>query len=85
MLKIGKIREENCITQEQLAQESGLDVDWIQKLESGEIGIKDLTIVNSVRLLKGLNNLCSGASGSKIEEDCADLVTAYVTMRELLK
>lgn len=83
MLMIGKIREENCITQEQLAQESGLDVDWIQKLESGEINIKDVTIVDFARLLRGLNNLCP--SGSKIEEDYATLMTAYAAMRELLK
>lgn len=83
MLMIGKIREENCITQEQLAQKSGLDVSFIKKLESGEIYIKDVTIVNFARILRGLDTLCP--NGSKIKEDYATFMSAYTVVRGLLK
>lgn len=82
MLMIAKMRKENGITQKQLAEASGLNVRWIQKLESGEINIENVTLINIVRLLKGLNCLCTSTD---VEEDYQSLRSAYVVVRELLK
>ncbi|GFI66303.1 hypothetical protein IMSAG185_01918 [Lachnospiraceae bacterium] len=82
MLMIAKIRKENGITQKQLAEASGLNVRWIQKLESGQINMENVTLLNIVRLLKGLNLLCTSTD---VEEDYQSLRSAYVVVRELLK
>ena len=82
MLMIAKIRKENGITQKQLAEASGLNVRWIQKLESGQINMENVTLLNIVRLLKGLNLLCTSTG---VEEDYQSLRSAYVVVRELLK
>lgn len=79
---IAEVRKEHCITQAQLAEASGLNIRWIQKLESGEINIENVTLKNIVRLLKGLNHLCPSAA---VEEDYSTLISAYVAVRELLK
>ena len=82
MLMIAQIRKEHCITQKQLAEASGLNVRWIQKLESGQINIENVTLLNIVRLLKGLNKLCTSTA---VQEDYGSLISAYVVVRELLK
>ena len=82
MLMIAQIRKEHCITQKQLAEASGLNVRWIQKLESGQINIENVTLLNIVRLLKGLNKLCTSTD---VQEDYGSLISAYVVVRELLK
>ena len=82
MLMIAKIRKENGITQKQLAEASGLNVRWIQKLESGQINMENVTLLNIVRLLKGLNLLCTSTD---VDEDYQSLRSAYVVVRELLK
>ena len=82
MLMIAQIRKEHCITQKQLAEASGLNVRWIQKLESGQINIENVTLLNIVRLLKGLNKLCTSTA---VEEDYGSLISADVVVRELLK
>ena len=82
MLMIAKIRKENGITQKQLAEASGLNVRWIQKLESGQINMENVTLLNIVRLLKGLNLLCTSTD---VEEDYQSFRSAYVVVRELLK
>ena len=82
MVLIGKFREENCITQKQLADASGLNVRWIQKLESGEIDIKNITVLNMVKLLRGLNELAPSQAG---EKDYEIFMIAYSALRKLLE
>lgn len=81
MLQIKKIREENNITQQQLSEASGLNLRWIQKLESGEINIENVTVKNFALLLKGLNAL---VRDDIISDDFLAVKNAYVVIRELL-
>lgn len=83
MLMIAKIREENCITQAQLAEASGLNIRWIQKVESGEINIENITLKNICCLLKGLEYLCPPSQ--PLTEDFSTIRSAYIVVRELLK
>ncbi len=83
MLMIAQIRKENCITQAQLAEASGLNVRWIQKLESGQINIGNVTLRNVVRLLRGLYCLCPHSTA--LERDYELIMTAFGTVSELLK
>lgn len=83
MLMIAKIRKENCITQAQLAEASGLNIRWIQKVEAGEINIENISLKNILRLLKGLESLCPPSQA--LEEDYATIRSAYIVVRELLK
>lgn len=83
MLMIAKIREENCITQAQLAEASGLDICDIQKVESGDIGIENIPLKTIVLLLKGLDYLCPASA--PLSEDFATVRSAYIVTRELLK
>ena len=57
MLELKKVRCEFGVTQKELASASGLDVRWIQKLESGEINIENITVKKFFRLSKGLSSL----------------------------
>lgn len=57
MLELKKVRCELGVTQKELAFASGLDVRWIQKLESGEINIENITVKKFFRLSKGLSSL----------------------------
>ena len=79
---IAEVRKEHCITQAQLAEASGLNIRWIQKLESGEINIENVTLKNIVRLLKGLNKLCPSAA---VEKDYFCLLSALEAVQQLLK
>lgn len=83
MLMIAKIREENCITQAQLAEASGLDICDIQKVESGDIDINNIPLKTIVLLLKGLDYLCPASA--PLSEDFATVRSAYIVTRELLK
>lgn len=83
MLMISKIRKENCITQAQLAEASGLNIRWIQKVESGEINIENISLKNIFCLLKGLENLCPPSQ--RLSEDFTTIRSAYIVVRELLK
>lgn len=82
MLKVSKIRSELGVTQKQLAEASGLNIRWVQKLESGEINIDNVTLKNAVLLLKGLNDLCPSDT---VIEDFQALKSAFIIVRQLLQ
>ena len=82
MLQIKKIRKQYNITQQQLADASGLNIRWIQKIESGETNLENITLKNASLLLKGLSNLIPNGD---VSDDFSTLRSAYVVVRELLK
>ena len=44
MLKLKQMRSELGVTQKELAAAANLDIRWIQKVESGEIRIENITV-----------------------------------------
>lgn len=49
-----KYREKNEMTQKELAEKSGVNIRQIQKLESREIGIDNITLKNAIALAEAL-------------------------------
>ena len=43
-MRVKELRQEIGVTQKKLAETSGLDLRWIQKIESGEISMDDIEI-----------------------------------------
>ena len=82
MLQVKKIRKQYNITQQQLADASGLNIRWIQKIESGETNLENITLKNAALLLKGLSELIPD---DDVSNDFSTLRSAYVVVRELLK
>ena len=82
MLQITKIRKENNITQKQLAEAAGLNIRWIQKLETGEISLENITLKNMALLLKGLNTLCPA---NIVSEEWDAVRSAYCAVKSLLQ
>ena len=57
MVKIKEWRQGLGATQKALADASGLDIRWIQKLEAGDIDIQNVTAKRFLLLLKGISEL----------------------------
>ena len=57
MVDIKEWRQEYGITQQAFAKASGLDVRWIQKVEAGDVDIKNVTVKSCTLLMKGISNL----------------------------
>lgn len=43
-MQVKELRQEIGVTQKRLAETSGLDLRWIQKVESGEINMDNITV-----------------------------------------
>lgn len=82
MVKMKEWRKELGVTQKELAEASDLDLRWIQKIESGEINIENVTVKKFALLLKGFSEL---SGDEALIEDFMIVRSAYVTMNELLK
>lgn len=54
MTKIKDLRQAAGLTQAQLVERSGVSRGQIQKLESGEIKIGNITLINAARLADAL-------------------------------
>ena len=57
MVKIKEWRQGLGVTQKALAEASGLDIRWIQKLEAGDIDIQNVTVKRFSLLMKGISKL----------------------------
>ena len=57
MVDIKEWRQEYGVTQQALADASGLDVRWIQKVEAGDINIQNVTVKRFALLIKGMSSL----------------------------
>lgn len=53
-MNIKQIRKEKGITQKQLAEQIGVNIRWVQKLEAGEIKVENITFINAVKLIRAL-------------------------------
>lgn len=72
MVKVKEWRQGLGVTQKALAEASGLDIRWIQKLEVGDIDIQNITVKRFSLLMKGISNLsrqlpCSSPIKTDIE------------------
>lgn len=81
MIQIKEWRKESGITQKQLAEASGLDLRWIQKLESGEISIENITVKKFIQLIKGMCDISESVGSSASLDKAKD---AYVWMSTML-
>ena len=50
-MQVKELRQEIGVTQKRLAETSGLDFRWIQKVESGEINTENITVKRFFSLL----------------------------------
>lgn len=82
MLRIKEIREKAGLTQQKLAELSGVDARWIRKLESGEISIENITIMNMFKLLKGISD---ATDDDFVFDDFTTFKHAYIVMRTLIQ
>ena len=79
---VKSLRIARGLTQAQLAQKIDVDTRWIQKLESGEISIENITFIRGIRLLRALYE---DSKDPVIEEVWNSLNSVYILLRELIK
>ena len=79
--KIAERRKRLNLTQKELAEKTGTNVRWIQKLEKGEIDINNITFINAVKLLKAFAD-CSDDNTDK--DDFLIIKEAYCLLKGLL-
>lgn len=70
------------LTQQQLADKAGVNIRWIQKIESGEINLENITVANAFRLISALY---SDTEDPDLYGCFASARTCYFMIRELLK
>ena len=81
-MQVKELRQEIGVTQKRLAETSGLDLRWIQKVESGEINMENITVKRFFSLLRGI---------SQCADDCDEhrqiqiIREAYSNFEQLLK
>ena len=86
MVDIKEWRQEFGITQQALAKASGVDVRWIQKLEAGNIDIKNITVKRFALLMKGISSLSEQSNSSRRMQTQVKTITGtYKMVAELLK
>ena len=81
-MQIKEWRIKNGITQKELAEVSGLGLRWIQKVESGEISIENITVKKFVQLMKGIYVISEYHECESVFEVTRD---AYSCMSSLLE
>lgn len=74
-------RKELGITQRELAEASELDLRWIQKIESGEISMANITMKKCIQLIKGI---CDLSENKGIDDDFIKTRNAYVWLNDLI-
>lgn len=53
-MNIKEMRKERGLTQKQLAEQIGVNVRWVQKLEAGETKLENITFLNAIKLIRAL-------------------------------
>lgn len=53
-MNIKEMRKNKGMTQRELAEEIGVNIRWIQKLEAGEIKLENITFLNAIKLITAL-------------------------------
>ena len=86
MVDIKEWRQEYGITQQALAKASGLDVRWIQKVEAGDIDIKNVTVKRFTLLMKEISNLSEQSNAPcKMQNQVETINGTYKMVSKLLK
>lgn len=86
MVDIKEWRQEYGVTQQALANASGLDVRWIQKVEAGDINIQNVTVKRFALLIKGISSLSEQADTSrKMQSQVKVINETYKMVAKLLK
>lgn len=80
-MRVKELRQEIGVTQKKLAETSGLDLRWIQKIESGEISIENITVKRFFSLLKGISQCADDSDESKQMQVIRE---AYSSFEQLL-
>lgn len=53
-MEIKEMRKQRGLTQKQLAEQIGVNPRWVQKVESGEIKLENITFMNTIKLIRAL-------------------------------
>ncbi|WP_455619663.1 helix-turn-helix domain-containing protein [Eisenbergiella sp.] len=53
-MNVKEMRKDKGLTQKQLAEQIGVNSRWVQKLESGEIKLENITFLNAIKLIRAL-------------------------------
>lgn len=53
-MNVKEMRKDKGLTQKQLAEQIGVNIRWVQKLESGEIKLENITFLNAIKLIRAL-------------------------------
>lgn len=86
MVDIKEWRLEYGVTQQALANASGLDVRWIQKVEAGDINIQNVTVKRFALLIKGISSLSEQADTSRKMQSQVKMINGtYKMVAKLLK
>lgn len=86
MVDIKEWRQEYGVTQQALANASGLDVRWIQKVEAGDINIQNVTVKRFALLIKGISSLSEQVDTScKMQSQVKMINGIYKMVAKLLK
>ena len=86
MVDIKEWRQEYGVTQQALANASGLDVRWIQKVEAGDINIQNVTVKRFALLIKGISSLSAQADTSRKMQSQVKMINGtYKMVAKLLK
>lgn len=86
MVDIKEWRQEYGVTQQALADASGLDVRWIQKVEAGDINIQNVTVKRFALLIKGMSSLSEQVNTScKMRSQVKMINGTYKMVEKLLK
>ena len=81
-MSIKTLRETAGLTQEQLAEEIKVDVNWLRKLERNEIPIEEIKLFDTAKLLRKLSQY----EDDKIVSETYSLAgSVYFAMKALLK
>lgn len=75
-MDIKEMRKKNGLTQKQLADQVGVNIRWVQKLEAGEIKLENITFLNAVKLLLAL---------TPHEDEKEAIKESYIIVRNLLQ
>lgn len=53
-MNVKEMRKNRGLTQKQLAEQIGVNIRWVQKLEGGEIKLENITFLNAIKLIRAL-------------------------------
>lgn len=80
-MQVKELRQAIGVTQKKLAETSGLDLRWIQKVESGEISMENITVKRFFSLLRGIAQCADDCDENKQMQVIRD---AYSSIEQLL-